>query len=140
MANLPRDDDTINYRIDLKKFRDFEDTLKALLRMQVHAGIIDDKEASQYMSQQEFGHFWTPPNRKKPVWVPARPFFRLTLNKLREPISKNLGQGLARLFAERSQRPTFHSLEKILIKAGKRFKRGLKETIQQHEPIPDLNF
>lgn len=124
------------HRINLKGLRELEDTLKAAYRIKANVGILEDKEAADYMSKQEFGHWWKPPRKKKEVWVPARPWFRITISRDSEKIFKSMGRAFTRLVGSRTQRPTFHSIEKIIENAGKKLKRGLKETIQQHVPPP----
>ena len=131
MARL-RDSKSRRHYINLKGMRELEDSLQALYRIKANVGILDNKKAAKYMAKQEYGHYW----EEKKVWVPARPFFRLTLEKLGEVIYKKMGRQLARMVGERSQRPTFASIEKIIIQAAARLKKGLKETIQEHVPPP----
>lgn len=122
--------DNRRVRVDIKGVKALNDTLQAAYRMRGEVGILDDYEAASYMAEQEYGHMW------KDVWVPARPWFRMTIVRMGERISKKIAKGLVELLAMRTQRPTFHLIEKVIISSSVMLQKGLKKTIQQHVPPP----
>lgn len=122
----------INVEVDLKGIRQFMDAFNKLLRIQARVGILNDKEAAKYMSEQEFGHQW----KEMDVWVPARPWMRNTIIRIRDKIKKKLGKGLMRVFSKRTQSPTFHELQGIIESVADFAKKEFKITIQEHVPPP----